>query len=127
MVDGDPPAPIQERYETAVDALLALHRQQLPDVLPVAPQVEHRIPPYDMEAFLIEAELLLDWFLPRLEAPVPESERADFRALWRELLPARDRRAADLGAARLPFAQSALAAGRAPASPGSGCSISRTR
>ena len=25
VVSGDPPAPIEERYETAVDMLLALH------------------------------------------------------------------------------------------------------
>jgi hypothetical protein len=86
VVQGDPQAPIRERYETAVDALLHLHTQQLPDVLPVAPRVEHRIPSYDVNAFLIEAELLLDWFLPRLNAPMPDSERDSFRALWRELL-----------------------------------------
>jgi len=86
VVSDDPPAPIRECYETAVDALLALHRQRLPDVLPVAPHVEHRIPYYDLDAFLIEAELLLDWFLPRLDAAIPDSERDSFRALWRELL-----------------------------------------
>jgi tRNA threonylcarbamoyl adenosine modification protein YjeE len=86
VVSGDPPAPIRERYEAAVDTLLALHGQHLPDTLAVAPQVEHCIPPYDIEAFLIEAELLLDWFLPRLDAAMPDSERASFRALWSELL-----------------------------------------
>jgi tRNA threonylcarbamoyl adenosine modification protein YjeE len=86
VVSGDPPAPIKERYETAVDALLALHERKLPDTLPVAPHVEHRIPTYDIDAFLIEAELLLDWFLPRLDAAIPDSERDSFRALWRELL-----------------------------------------
>jgi tRNA threonylcarbamoyl adenosine modification protein YjeE len=86
VVSGNPPTPVKERYETAVDALLALHAQRLPDVLPVAPQVEHRIPYYDMNAFLIEAELLLDWFLPRLQAAMPDSERDSFRALWQELL-----------------------------------------
>jgi tRNA threonylcarbamoyl adenosine modification protein YjeE len=86
VVTGDPPAPIVERYETAVDMLLALHEKRLPDVLPVAPHVEHRIPPYDLNAFLIEAELLLDWFLPRLDAPLPDSERDSFRTLWCELL-----------------------------------------
>ncbi|MCH7979099.1 MAG: hypothetical protein IH935_09005, partial [Acidobacteria bacterium] len=33
-----------------------LHAQQLPDTLPVAPQLDYRIPPYDVNAFLIEAE-----------------------------------------------------------------------
>ena len=86
VVSGDPPAPIEERYETAVDVLLALHEQKLPDTLPVAPHVEYRIPSYDMNAFLIEAELLVDWFLPRLDAAIPDTERGSFRALWRELL-----------------------------------------
>ena len=66
--------------------LLALHEQQLPDTLPVAPHVEYRIPSYDMNAFLIEAELLVDWFLPRLDAAIPDTERGSFRTLWRELL-----------------------------------------
>jgi tRNA threonylcarbamoyl adenosine modification protein YjeE len=86
VVAGDPPTPIRERYEIAVDALLALHAQRLPDILPVAPQIEHHVPYYDINAFLIEAELLLDWFLPRLHSGMPESERESFRSLWRELL-----------------------------------------
>jgi hypothetical protein len=86
VVSGEPPAPMIERYEVAVDMLLALHGQRLLDILPVAPNVEHRLPRYDLEAFLIEAELLLDWFLPRLGAAIPDTERDSFRALWRELL-----------------------------------------
>src|SRR5205807_8271226 len=48
--------------------------------------LDHRIPYYDLNAFLIEAELLIDWYLPRLDAPMPDSERESFRGLWRELL-----------------------------------------
>jgi tRNA threonylcarbamoyl adenosine modification protein YjeE len=86
VVLGDPPVPIKERYEVAVDALLQLHDKLLPDVLPVAPHLDYRIPYYDMEAFLIEAELLLDWYLPRLNVPLPDDARAKFQALWREAL-----------------------------------------
>jgi N-acetylmuramate 1-kinase len=86
VVEGDPPAPITERYQIAVDTLLLLHDQLLPDVLPVAPHVEHKLPHYDMEAFLIEAELILDWYLPRLHGTVTDEERAEFQALWREAL-----------------------------------------
>jgi len=85
VVSGEP-APIVERYEAAVDALLALHALRLPDTLPVSPHVEHRLPSYDIHALLIEAELLLDWFLPRLKAALPDAERDAFRALWRGLL-----------------------------------------
>jgi hypothetical protein len=91
LVAGDPPVPIEDRYETAVDVLLALHEQSLPDVLPVAPHLEYRIPRYDMEALLIEAELLLDWYLPHLEVAVANDARTQFRSLWSEaLVPAFD-------------------------------------
>ena len=89
-------------------------QHELPDVLPVAPHVEHRLPPYDIDAFLIEAELLLDWYLPHLGAAMTGSERARIHArCGASSLQPRDRHAADLGAARLPFAQSALAAASA--------------
>ncbi|HEY2230101.1 MAG TPA: tRNA (adenosine(37)-N6)-threonylcarbamoyltransferase complex ATPase subunit type 1 TsaE [Xanthobacteraceae bacterium] len=86
VIAGEPPAPIQDRYEVAVDALLGLHEQLLPDLLPVAPHLEYQIPSYDLEAFLIEAELILDWYLPRLEVPVSAEAREEFRALWSEAL-----------------------------------------
>ncbi len=86
VVEGEPPVPIKERYETAVDALLHLHDQLTPDVLPVAPHVTYHVPTYDMEAFLIEVELLLDWYLPRLTAPLPPDARTSFVSLWREAL-----------------------------------------
>src|SRR6185312_2184306 len=86
IVDGDPPAPIEERYAAAVDVLLSLHRRRLPPVLPVAPQLEYRLPRYDADAFLIEAELLLDWYLVRAKAPAGDAARAQFVALWRDAL-----------------------------------------
>jgi tRNA threonylcarbamoyl adenosine modification protein YjeE len=86
VVSGDPQAPMQDRYEAAVDVLLSLHSRLLPDTLPVAPHVEYRVPYYDMDAFMIEAELLLDWYLPRLNVPVANEARSEFHALWREAL-----------------------------------------
>jgi tRNA threonylcarbamoyl adenosine modification protein YjeE len=86
VVAGHEPHPVEERYETAVDVLLALHDQPLPDVLQVAPHLEYRIPSYDLDALLIETSLLLDWYLPRLEVPVSDDMRAGFDSLWREAL-----------------------------------------
>jgi N-acetylmuramate 1-kinase len=86
VVGGDPPAPIVARYETAVDVLAYLHGRKLPDTLPVAPHLEYKLPRYDLEAFLIEAELLLDWYLPRLGATIDEEARSTFHTLWREAL-----------------------------------------
>jgi N-acetylmuramate 1-kinase len=85
VVSGDPPAPIEERYEAAVDVLISLHRRKLPEKLPVAPQLNYRMPRYDFEAFLIEAELLLDWYISKDRAPSGEA-RKNFVALWRDAL-----------------------------------------
>ena len=86
VIAGDPSAPVIECYETAVDVLLHLHSQQLPDTLPVAPQVEHKIPRYDLDALMIEAELLVDWYLPRLGVTLAADHRAEFASLWRAAL-----------------------------------------
>jgi tRNA threonylcarbamoyl adenosine modification protein YjeE len=86
VVSGDPPAPIPERYEIAADLLPALHAQKLPDVLPVEPGVTYTVPPYDMDAMLIEVDLLLDWYLPKLGAKVSNTMRKDYAALWRDAL-----------------------------------------
>lgn len=89
VVAGDPPAPIEARYEAAVDVLAELHRQRLPEVLPVEPGIDYQLPRYDMEALLIEVELLLDWYLPKLEAKISDIKRDRYLAAWREaLLPA---------------------------------------
>jgi hypothetical protein len=86
VVSGDPPAPIEERYAAAIDVLAALHGQELPSAILVAPQVVHSLPVYDLDAYLIEAELLLDWHLPRLGVAVREEVRAGYVALWTQAL-----------------------------------------
>jgi N-acetylmuramate 1-kinase len=86
IVAGDPPAPIEERYAAAIDLLASLHGQGLPDALPVAPHLDYRLPRYELDAFLIEAELLLDWYLVGAEATATSAVREEFIALWREAL-----------------------------------------
>jgi tRNA threonylcarbamoyl adenosine modification protein YjeE len=86
VVSGDPPMPIEERYAAAVEVLIALHGQELPSAIPVAPHVVHSVPVYDLDAYLIEAELLLDWYLPRLGIAVRDEVRADYVALWTDAL-----------------------------------------
>jgi len=86
IVDDERASPIEDRYQAAVEVLIALHYLDLPPVISVSPRVEYRLPRYDLDAFLIEAELLLDWYLPRLQAEVSEAARATFVALWREAL-----------------------------------------
>jgi tRNA threonylcarbamoyl adenosine modification protein YjeE len=86
VVEGDPPEPMGHRYQTAVDMLIALHKLSLPDTLPVEPGVNHRIPPYDLDAMLIEAELLPDWYLPYRGAPPTAAARETYVGLWRDAL-----------------------------------------
>jgi len=86
VVEGDPPEPLGYRYQTAVDMLIALHKLSLSDTLPVEPGVSHRIPAYDLDAMLIEIELLPDWYLPFRGAPLTAQARETYLALWRDAL-----------------------------------------
>jgi N-acetylmuramate 1-kinase len=86
LVEGDPPRPMAERYEAAVDLLAALHRQSLPDVLPLTPQLSYSIPTLDVEAMLIEIGLMLEWYLPDQGVELRDAARVEFTLLWRDLL-----------------------------------------
>ena len=93
VVEGDPPEPMGYRYQAAIDALVELHRLVLPDTLPVPPDLMHHIPPYDLDALLIEVELLPDWYLPFRGASLTGRARDTYLALWRDaLFPALDAR-----------------------------------
>src|SRR5262249_61930922 len=81
MVEGAPPEPMGFRYQTAIDALVELHRLVLPDTLPVPPDLMHRIPPYDIDALQIEVELLPDWYLPFRDSALTAAARETYRAL----------------------------------------------
>ena len=83
---GEPPAPIEARYEAATDLLATMHRTPLPDVLQVETGVDYALPRYDLDALLIEAELLVDWYLPFLDTKVSGARRDAYVALWRDAL-----------------------------------------
>ncbi len=88
VVSGTPPEPIRERYDAAVEVLATLHGRSLPSVLHIAPQADYVLPTYTLEAFLIELELLLDWYLPFRGAQVDTVVREEFLLLWRSALSA---------------------------------------
>jgi N-acetylmuramate 1-kinase len=84
LVDG---IPDYDRYITAVETLAKLHALDLPDRLTVAEGIEYRIPPYDLDALLIEAELMLDWYLPhRGKTGLSASARGQFVNGWKSVL-----------------------------------------
>jgi N-acetylmuramate 1-kinase len=83
----DENGPIPERYQEAVSALAHLHSRKLPDVLPIAGDGSYRIPPYDLDALLIEVELLIDWYISHIaRSMVASGARAVFVNLWRQAL-----------------------------------------
>ncbi len=86
FVTGQPPAPIAPRYAEAVDLLATLHTKILPTTLPVRGAEPYAIPHYDLDAFMIEAELLLDWYIPHRGLAVDDATRAEFRTLWHDAL-----------------------------------------
>jgi tRNA threonylcarbamoyl adenosine modification protein YjeE len=86
FVEGDPPQAIVARYESAVDMLAALHRQTLPESLPVAPQISYLIPTFEIDAQLVEIGLMLEWYLPDRGVEPTNTMRADFAVIWRDLL-----------------------------------------
>jgi tRNA threonylcarbamoyl adenosine modification protein YjeE len=86
FIEGDPPRPIAERYETAVDMLAALHREPLPEILPLTPHITYAIPIFDVDAMLVEIGLMLEWYLPDRGVEPTNNMRAEFVMLWRELL-----------------------------------------
>jgi tRNA threonylcarbamoyl adenosine modification protein YjeE len=86
FIEGDPPRPIAERYQAACDMLAALHREPLPEVLPLAPQTTYTVPTFDTDALLVEAGLMLEWYLPDRGIEPSNNMRAEFVMMWRDLL-----------------------------------------
>jgi N-acetylmuramate 1-kinase len=86
FVERDPPRPVAERYEAATDLLAALHREALPEILPLAPETTYAIPTFDTDALLVEIRLMLEWYLPDRGAEPADQIRAEFVAMWRALL-----------------------------------------
>ena len=86
VIEGDPSAPIAERYEAATDMLVALHRDPLPEQLPLATGLTYAIPVFDTDALLVELGLMPEWYLPDRGAVLSDELRAEFVTMWRDLL-----------------------------------------
>jgi tRNA threonylcarbamoyl adenosine modification protein YjeE len=71
------------RYGAAVDVLVSMHGKVLPHEIIVSEELSYSLPDYDLDAMLVEAELLLDWYIPfRSGATLDPDERDTFRDLW---------------------------------------------
>lgn len=86
IVDADG-TPVEERYCAAAELLASLHDANISRDLAFGGGKSYRLPPYDRDALMIEARLMLDWYLPyRLKRKATNAEEARFTALWDELI-----------------------------------------
>lgn len=85
-VAGDPPAPMVERYQTAIDVLVELHAQALPSEIDDGAGGRYRLPAFDATIFRNEVMVLTDWGFGHLTGrELGGDEKAAFLALWAPL------------------------------------------
>jgi N-acetylmuramate 1-kinase len=78
--------PIPERYGEAVLLLAQLHARDLPGDIAYSGGA-YRIPPYDLEALLVEADLLVEWYAPHIAGlQLASGARAQYENAWRSVL-----------------------------------------
>ena len=78
---------ISEPMREAVAVLADMAGQDWPADVPLGRET-YRVPPYDVNAQLIEVDLLPSWFWPHLNGTaIPAAALAAFNAQWTELLP----------------------------------------
>lgn len=81
----DAEGPIPERYLEAVALLARLHATPLPAAVPLGDGL-YAIPPYDLDALQVEAELVIDWYAPNIgRIAIPASGRNAFMAICSRL------------------------------------------
>ncbi len=84
VVEDGLPNPV--RYTEAVALIADLHGRDPSPELPVGAEL-YRLPTYDIEAMLIEVELVIDWYAPAIaRTAVPSGARMQFLSAWREVL-----------------------------------------
>lgn len=85
IVDAN--GPIPDRYAESAAVLASLHGRRLPETLLINDTATYRVPRYDLDALLIEVELLLEWYVPAFSPnPVSSGAQATFLALWKSVL-----------------------------------------
>ncbi|MCV3206305.1 tRNA (adenosine(37)-N6)-threonylcarbamoyltransferase complex ATPase subunit type 1 TsaE [Mesorhizobium sp. YC-39] len=84
---GDHGEPLVERYAAAAELLAMMHARAWPDRMEAAPGIFHHVPPFDRDAMLIEADLLVDWYVPAISgAPASDALRAGYTKEWNAVL-----------------------------------------
>ncbi len=80
-------APDASKYLAAIKVLAQMHSYSWPDKVPLGENGIHIIPTYDLDAMMIEVDLLAKWYVPRFTGkPLNNGEQEAFEAIWRELI-----------------------------------------
>ncbi|GIL01766.1 MAG: bifunctional tRNA (adenosine(37)-N6)-threonylcarbamoyltransferase complex ATPase subunit type 1 TsaE/phosphotransferase [Alphaproteobacteria bacterium] len=79
--------PVAARYREAARLLARLHAVDWPARLagtcPGGESYDHRVPDYDAQALVIEASLLVDWYVPAFAGqPLAPADRQAFTDIW---------------------------------------------
>ena len=73
--------------KAAVEVLADMAARDWPSTVPVRGGTEHHIASYDLDAMLIEVDLLPSWFWPLQKKSVPSDDvKAEFSTVWQALL-----------------------------------------
>jgi len=77
--------PVPNRYAAAASLLADMHTLKWPNQVEAAPGVVHTIPLFDRAAMQIEADLLLDWYLPAVTGTAAtDDQRREYALAWAE-------------------------------------------
>lgn len=75
--------PVAARYAAAAELLAMMHGRKWPSRMEAAKGVHHVVPPFDRDAMMIEAELLVDWYIPFATGkPAHDKFRSGFLNVW---------------------------------------------
>ena len=86
IIDADG-KPVAARYRAAAELLAELHQARIGRDLPLGNGETYQLPPYDRDALMIEARLMLDWYVPRkLGHAASGAEAKRFESLWDDLI-----------------------------------------
>lgn len=79
--------PIESRYKLSAEMLAHFHSKDFNKSSELSDGTVYEVPDYSRKAMLIEVELLLDWYAPRMKGrPLLQSEKESFLQIWNDLI-----------------------------------------
>ncbi|TPK99658.1 tRNA (adenosine(37)-N6)-threonylcarbamoyltransferase complex ATPase subunit type 1 TsaE [Mesorhizobium sp. B2-4-12] len=83
---GNDGEPVAARYAAAAELLAMMHGKSWPRRLEAGPGRFHEVPPFDRDAMMIEADLLVDWYVPAISGgPASDDLTTGYTREWNAL------------------------------------------